>query len=96
MEKHSGMDTSQDIEHPLRQRHEAATLSEGAERVNAANINGITDELITRKPEMARRCKEQLGDLFPASTAGNSYGRARAVGMTAREASELVTRAFKK
>jgi hypothetical protein len=93
MEKRSGIDTSEDTL-GLRQRHGAATLSQGAEQANVENIQGIMDKLIARKPAMAKLCEQQLGELFPGSK--NSYGRARAVGMTASEASALVNRAFRK
>lgn len=86
--------TDEDRPGRLRGRDGAAVFTEGAEESNAQVTNGITDVLIDRKDEMKRRCSDQLGDLF--ANAGDSYGRARAVGMTAREASSVISRAFKK
>lgn len=93
MRKMSGIDTSQDIPGSLRQRSGEATLSSGAEHSNARVINEFTDGLIARKGEMKKRCEAQLSDLF--ANAKNSYGRNRAVGLPAREASRLIDRAFK-
>jgi len=89
-----GISTIFDRPHELRQRDSAGAFSEGAERANVVTTNAITDGLIARKDEMAKRCEDQLKDLF--ANAPNSYGRARAVGMTASEAARLVDRAFQK
>jgi len=88
-----GINTENDASNPIRQRHVAATLTEGAEQANVDNVQGLMDGLFAHKDEMAKRCESQLGDLF--SSAKGSYGRARAVGMTAREASGMVNRVFK-
>ena len=89
-----GMDTSHDRPGVLRQRGGEATFTEGAEKLNVHTIQGVMDGLFANKDEMAKRARAQLGDLF--ANAENSYGRARAVGMTAAEASRVVDRAFKR
>ena len=89
-QKLGGIDISNDSEAPLRQRHTAATLSEGAEHSNVAVTNAMLEELFSHKDEMARRCEKQLKGLFKSP----SYGRNRGLGLSAAEASKLVTRAF--
>lgn len=86
-------DTSEDPPNGLRQRNPEGVLTEGAERSNVETTNGILDGLFARKGQMQARAKAQLGDLF--DNAEGSYGRARAVGMTAEQASRVVDRAFR-
>lgn len=87
-----GMDTRYDRPGMLRQRNPEAAFTEGIERSNVETIQGLTDVLFANKEEMAKRTQAQLSDLMANAT--NSYGRARAVGMTAAEASKMVDRAF--
>ena len=85
-------DTSNDRVGMLNQRNPEAKFTEGAEKLNVVNKQGVTDLLFANKDEMRKRSEAQLSDLF--SNSDNSYGRARAVGMTAEEASKVVNRAF--
>lgn len=78
----------------LRQRNPEATLTQEGEQRNVNSIQGVVDDLFANKDKMRAACKAQLGSLF--NNTSNSYGRARAVGMTAQEASGLVNRAFSK
>jgi hypothetical protein len=84
------IDTSHDRARSLRQRNPEAVFTEGVEKINVNTIQGVMDGLFANKAEMHKRCEAQLGELF----AGKSYGRARAVGMTAAQASRVVDRAF--
>lgn len=84
--------TDGDRPNELRQRGVAGAFTEGAERSNVETVQGVMDTLLANKDKMSRQAEQQLGSLF--DNAENSYGRARAVGMTAAEASRLVTRAF--
>jgi hypothetical protein len=86
--------TDEDRPRSLRQRDGHVVFTEGAEQSNVDGVQDLLQTLLEHKDEMGQRCEEQLGDLF--ANAGNSYGRARAVGMTAREASGLINRAFQK
>lgn len=86
--------TDEDRPGDLRGRDPAGAFTEGVEQANVDGVQGLVATLFEHKDEMGRRCESQLGDLFANSA--NSYGRARAVGMTAREASGLVNRAFRK
>ena len=88
-----GINTENDASNPIRQRHVAATLSEGAEQANVDTMQGTMEGLFARKEIMAKRCESQLRSLFKGGK--DSYGRNRAVGMTAREASGMVNRVFK-
>lgn len=85
--------TDEDRPGMLRQRNPEAVFTEGAEKANIDNQQGLLGTLFARKDEMHRRCEDQLGGLF--ATSEGSYGRVRAVGMSADEASRIVTRAFK-
>ena len=88
------MDTSNDSPRGLFGRNPEAVFTEGAEKANVVEKNAITDGLFARKEKMAKQCEAQLGDLF--ANAKNSYGSSREVGLTAREASRVVDRAFRK
>lgn len=86
--------TDEDRKGELRGRGGEATFTEGAEKSHVENHQGVLDSLFSRKDKMRSMCETQLGSLFANS--GDSYGRARNVGMTAREASGVVNRAFSK
>lgn len=88
------MDTSNDRPHELFGRNPEAVFTEGAEKSNVVETQAITDGLFARKEKMAKQCEAQLGDLF--ANANDSYGHSRVVGLTARQASGMVDRAFKK
>jgi hypothetical protein len=85
--------SAHDAERPLGQREVDATLSECAERTNLDGQK-VLDDLFSKREEMGNRAEHQLEDLFAHTK--DSYGRARAVGMTAAEASKVVNRAFKR
>lgn len=86
--------TDEDRPEDLRQRGGAATFTEGVEQANVDNQQGVLGSLFARREKMRSMCESQLGKLF--DNADDSYGRARAVGMSAREASGMVNRAFRK
>ena len=74
----------------VRGRDATARFSAAAEQGHIDNTNGILDGVISRKAEMARRTEEQISTLFVRP----SYGRARAVGLTASEASSRLRTAI--
>jgi len=75
----------------LFQRNSEALLTEGAERSSVETSNGILDALYANKSKMSEMASQQLKDLY----AGDGYGRHLRLGLTADEASKLVTRAFR-
>jgi hypothetical protein len=74
---------------PLFQREKG--LTHAAEMSNVANTNEILDSLFTRRADLAARSYRQLSSLFSSK---EHYGRNTRLGMSAGEASRLVTRAF--
>jgi len=72
-------------------RGEQAHLSEAAEKSNQQTVQGITSALLKNKEKMGRQAESQLKSLF--KNTGESYGRARAVGTTAADASDVFARA---
>ena len=90
-EKNSGMNTDEDPPRGVFQRNPEALMSQGVELSSVETSNGVLDGLFSKKDEMARQCKEQLGSLFSSK----GEGRTSRLGMTADEASKVVNRAFK-
>ena len=72
-------------------RGDQGQLSDAAEASNKENVQGIMTALLKNKSKMGSQAESQLKSLF--SHTGDSYGRARAVGTTASEASDVFTRA---
>ena len=87
-----GMNTDHDAAKGLFQRNPEALLSEGAEQSNVAITNQMLDDLFSRRDEMSKKAYSQLSSLY---TNKEHYGRNTRLGMSAREASKLVNRAFK-
>lgn len=73
----------------FRGRDRSATFSTGVEKANIQSGNAVLDGLIARKAEMADRTEKQISALFK----NKSYGRNRALGPTADEASSYFERA---
>ena len=92
MKKLSGIDTSHDAPRGVFQRNPEALLSEGAEQSNVAITNQMLDDLYARRDAMSKKSYAQLSSLY---TNKEHYGRNTRLGMSAQEASKLVTRAFK-
>jgi hypothetical protein len=86
------MNTDNDPKKGLFQRNPEALLSEGAEKSNVAITNQMLDGLFARRDEMTKKSYSQLNSLY---TNKQHYGRNTRLGMSADEASKLVTRAFK-
>ena len=76
----------------LFQRNPESLLSEGAEQSNVAITNQMLDDLFSRRAEMTKKSYAQLSSLY---TNKEHYGRNTRLGMSASEASKMVTRAFK-
>jgi len=91
MKKFAGIDTSNDAPAGVFQRRPEALLSEGAEQSNVAITNQLLDDLFGMRDEMSKKSYAQLSDLY---TNKEHYGRNMRLGMSAEEASKLVTRAF--
>ena len=91
-QKKAGIDVSNDAADGLMGRNPEAVWTEGVERAAVDQKQAVMEALFGHSHEMHRRAEEQLGDLF--SFSGNSYGRARAIGIPAEQASRLVDRAF--
>jgi hypothetical protein len=91
MKKIAGIDTSQDAPSGLFQRRPEALLTEGAEQSNVAITNQLLDDLFSRRDELEKKSYSQLSNLF---TNKEHYGKGVRLGMSADEASKLVTRAF--
>lgn len=72
-----------------RGRDPEALFSLAAEQGNIDSTNGILDGVLARKSEMARRTEEQIKTLL----VNPSYGRNRALGPTASEASSRLSTA---
>lgn len=72
-----------------RGRNPEAVSGLATERGNIASGNAVLDGLFARKAEMADRTEKQLSVLFK----NPSYGRNRALGPTAAEASSYLGRA---
>jgi len=70
-----------------RGRDPVALFSVAAEQDNINGTNGLLDGVISRKSEMSRRTEEQIKTLLVSP----SYGRARALGPTAEEASSVLS-----
>lgn len=87
-----GMNTDNDPSKGIFQRNPEALLSEGAEQSNVAITNQMLDDLFSRRDEMTKKSYSQLSSLY---TNKEHYGRHTRLGMSAGEASKLVTRAFK-
>ena len=87
-----GMNTDGDAPKGLFQRNPEALLSEGAEQSNVAITNQMLDDLFSRRDEMTKKSYAQLSSLY---TNKEHYGRHTRLGMSAGEASKLVSRAFK-
>lgn len=73
----------------FRGRDRSAAFSTGVEKANIQSGNAVLDGLFARKAEMADRTEKQLSALFR----NKSYGRNRALGPTADEASSYFERA---
>ena len=87
-----GMNTDNDPPRGIFQRSPEALLSEGGEASNIAITNQMLDDLFSRRDEMSRKSYSQLSSLY---TNKEHYGRNTRLGMSAREASKLLTRTFK-
>jgi len=85
------IDDSHDAPSGLSQRNPEALLSQGAELSHVENINGVLDNLFSRRAEMRALCNEQLSSLYDTK---DFYGRTLSVGASASDASSLVNRAF--
>lgn len=90
MRKLSSIDTREDPSSGLFQRNPEALLTEGAENSNVQITNEMLDGLFSRRDEMAKKSYAQLSSLF---TNKEHYGRNVRLGMSADEASKLITRA---
>ena len=75
------------------QRGPEGQLSEGAEMSNVAVTNKMLDDLFSRRDAMTKRSYSQLSSLY---TNKEHYGRNTRLGMSAAEASKMVSRAFKR
>jgi hypothetical protein len=91
--KVAGMSTPYDTDKVLSGRASTGQFSEGVEQANVDNIQGFLEAAFAQKDRMRSQVEKQLGNAFPRAAA-KGYGRARAVGTTARDASDRVLRAL--
>ena len=91
--KIGGMDASCDTDQSISGRASTGQFSEGAELANVGNIQGFLEAAFAQKDRMRQQVAKQLGAAFPQAAA-KGYGRARAVGIPARDASDRVLRAL--
>ena len=66
-------------------------LTQAAEQSNVANTNEVLDDLFRRRGDLAAKSYRQLSSLFSSK---EHYGKNTRLGMSAAEASRMVTRAF--
>ena len=91
--KTSGMETPYDTDKTISGRPSIGQSSEGVELGNVENVQALLDAAFSQRARMNGQVKKQLGDAFPQA-AKKGYGRAKAVGIPAREASDMVLRAL--
>lgn len=91
--KTGGMSTPYDTDKVLRGRSSEGHSSEGVELANVENIQGFLEAAFANKDRMHKQVEAQLRAAYPQAAA-KGYGRARAVGVPAKDASDMVLRAL--